>query len=75
MPKLVHEGTAFFKLLEGEESGRSERLKRVLDKLDGVLEVQINFILDIMMVKYDADKVSRERIKKKVDRNNHLSQF
>ena len=70
MPYLKHEATAFFKLLGEGESGKSERLRRVLGKLDGVLEVNVNFILDTVSIRYDADEVTREELEKKVDRSN-----
>jgi hypothetical protein len=70
MPYLKHEATAFFKLFGGGESGRSESLRRVLGKLDGVLEVNVNFILDTVSIRYNADEVTREELKKKVDRSN-----
>jgi copper chaperone CopZ len=70
MPNLNHEATAFFKLLGGDESGKPERLSRVLSKIDGVLEVKVNFILDIISIRYDSERVTREEIKKRVDRSN-----
>lgn len=73
-PKLNHEATAFFKLLGGDESGRAEQLRRVLGRLDGVLEVNINFILDTISIRYDSDRVTRDQIKKKVDRSNKGSE-
>jgi hypothetical protein len=70
MPYLNHEATAFFKLQGGDESGQPERLRRTLVRLDGVLEVKVNFILDTISIRYDSDKVTRDQIKKKVDRSN-----
>jgi copper chaperone CopZ len=67
MPNLNHEATASFKLREGDESGQPERVKRALDRLEGVLEVRINFVLDTVSIRYDSKKVSREQIKEKVD--------
>jgi len=71
MPDLSHEATAFFKLRGGDESGQPERLRRVLSRLDGVLEVKVNFILDTISIRYDSEIVTRDDIKKKVDRSNH----
>ena len=73
-PNMNHEATAFFKLLGGDESGQGERLRRVIGRLDGVLEVKINFILDTISVRYDSDRVTRDQIKKKVDRSNNCSE-
>jgi copper chaperone CopZ len=70
MPNLNHEATAFFKLEGGDESGGHEKLRRVLDALDGVLEVRVNFIIDTISVKYDSDRLTRDEIKKKVDQSN-----
>ncbi len=73
MPNSNHEATAFFKLEGGNESGQHERLRRVLGKLNGVLEVRVNFILDTMAVRYDSDVLTRDEIKKRVDRSNDRS--
>jgi cation transport ATPase len=73
MTNLNHEATAFFKLQGGDESGQPERLRRALGRLDGVLEVKINFILDTISIKYDSDRVTRDQIKKKVDRSKNDS--
>jgi hypothetical protein len=73
MANLNHEATAFFKLEGGDESGGHEKLRRLLDGLDGVLEVRVNFIIDTISVKYDSDRLSRDEIKKKVDRSNRVS--
>jgi copper chaperone CopZ len=66
---LNHDATAFFKLQGGDESGQPERLRRALGKLNGVLEVNINFILDTVSIRYDSEIVTRDQIKKKVDRS------
>jgi len=70
MPDPVHEATAFFKLEGRNESGQHERLRRLLGKLNGVLEVRVNYILDTISIRYNSDEVTREEIKKKVDRSN-----
>jgi hypothetical protein len=72
MANLNHEATAFFKLQGGDESGQPERLSRALGRLDGVLEVKINFILDTISIRYDSDRVTREQIKKKVDQSSKV---
>jgi copper chaperone CopZ len=74
LPNLNHEATAFFKLQGGDESGQAERLRRALDKLNGVLEVNMNFILDTVSIRYDSEIVTRDQIKKKVDRSNKISE-
>jgi copper chaperone CopZ len=73
MSNLAPEATAFFKLEGGDESGGTEKLRRVLDGLDGVLEVRVNFIIDTISVRYDSDRLTRDEIKKKVDQSNRVS--
>jgi hypothetical protein len=70
MTSINHEATAFFKLEGGNDSGQHERLRRLLEKLDGVLEVKVNFILDTMSVKYDSKRLTREDLKRRVDGSN-----
>ena len=72
MPHLNHDATAFFKMQGGDDSGQAERLRRALGRLDGVREVRINFILDTISIKYDSERVTRDQIKKKVDRSNNF---
>jgi cation transport ATPase len=73
MTNSNREATALFKLEGGNESGQHERLRRVLCKLNGVLDVRVNFILDTISIKYDSDALTRDEIKKKVDRSNRSS--
>ncbi len=70
MPNSSHEATAFFKLNGRNEAGQHERLRRLLGKLSGVLDVKVNYILDTISVRYDSDLITRDAIKKKVDRSN-----
>ncbi len=70
MPDLSHEATAFFKLRGGDESGQPARLRRALGRLDGILEVKFNFILDTISIRYDSETVTRDQIKKEVDQSN-----
>ena len=67
MPNLKHEATAFFKLRGELDEGRSGRLERELGTLDGVIKVEVNFILDVVSVEYDPDKLMLDDIKEKVD--------
>jgi cation transport ATPase len=73
MTNSNHEATALFKLEGGNESGQHERLRRVICKLNGVRDVRVNFILDTMSIKYDSNVLTRDEIKKKVDRSNKSS--
>jgi copper chaperone CopZ len=74
MPNLNRNAMAFFKLQGGDESGQPERLRRALGRLDGVLDVKINFIIDTVSIGYDSNRVTLEQIKKKVDRSNKSSE-
>lgn len=44
-------------------SGRAEQVRRDVGGLDGVLDVEINYILDSVTVKYDAGKLTPARVK------------
>jgi len=50
---------------------KAKRLRRTVAKLDGVLRIDVNYILDSVTVKYDADKISPAQIKKKLALRNH----
>lgn len=60
------EGTATFKIKEMSSPGRALRLRRAVYKLDGVLRVDTNYILDTVTIKYDADKLTLAQIKKNI---------
>jgi len=72
MPHLDYDATAFFKMQGGDDSGQPERLRRALGRLDGVREVKINFIFDTISIRYDSNRVTRDQIKRKVDRSNDV---
>ena len=74
MPKSTEKATATLKLRWVNEKGRSRRLKRAIGSLDGISKVDINYILDTVTVTYDADSVTLDQIKKKVDRSNKGSE-
>jgi copper chaperone CopZ len=65
------EATAILKLQGVSDSGQARRFRRTAAKLDGILRVDINYILDSVTVKYDADKLTSAEIKKKLARRNH----
>ena len=52
---------------------QARRFRSAAAKLDGVLLVDINYILDSVTVKYDADKLTPAQIKKKLAPRNHAS--
>lgn len=58
---------AVFRVSGMSTPGRARRLKLEISKLDGVLEVEINYILDTASVRYEADKLTRDQIKEKID--------
>ena len=63
--------TAILKIRGLSESGQALRLRRAAAKLDGVLRVDINYILDSVTVKYDADKLTSAQVKEKLALSNH----
>ncbi|HUI24301.1 MAG TPA: heavy-metal-associated domain-containing protein [Nitrososphaerales archaeon] len=60
------EATAVLKLTGMSDSGQAQRFRRTAARLDGILRVDINYILDSVTVKYDADKLTPAQIKKKL---------
>jgi copper chaperone CopZ len=65
------EATAILKLQGMSDSGQAQRFRRTAAKLDGILRVDINYILDSVTVKYDADKLTSAQIKKKLALRSH----
>jgi len=65
------EATAILKIRGMGDLGQARRLRRAAAKLDGVLRVDINYILDSVTVKYDADKLTSAQVKNKLALNNH----
>jgi copper chaperone CopZ len=60
------EATIVLKLQGMSDSGQAQRLRSTAAKLDGILRFDVNYILDSVTVKYDADKLTPARIKKKL---------
>jgi copper chaperone CopZ len=65
------QATAILKIRGMSDSGQAQRFRRTAAKLDGVLRVDINYILDSVTVKYDADKLTSDQIKKKLALRSH----
>jgi copper chaperone CopZ len=65
------EAIAILKVRGMSDSGQARRLGSAADKLDGILRVDINYILDSVTVKYDANKLTSAQVKKKLALNNH----
>ena len=60
------EATAILKIRGMSDSGEAQRFRRAAAKLDGVLEVDINYILDSVTVKFNADKLTSDQIRRKL---------
>jgi copper chaperone CopZ len=60
------EATAILKIRGMSDSAEVQRFRRASSKLDGVLRVDINYILDSVTVKYDANKLTSAQIKKRL---------
>ena len=67
------EATAVIKIWGMSDPGRAQHLRQVAGKLDGVLRVDFNYILDSVTVKYDADKLTSTQVKKKLGLGNPRS--
>jgi copper chaperone CopZ len=65
------EAIAILKIRGMSDSGQAQRLRRAATKLDGVLQVDINYILDSVTVKYDADKLTTAQVRKKLTSGHH----
>jgi copper chaperone CopZ len=65
------EATAILKMRGMGDSGQARRFRRTVAKLDGVLKIDVNYILDSVTVKYDADRLTSAQIKKKLSLRNH----
>ena len=72
MTNVKGEATAILKIPGMSDSVRAQRFRRAAAKLDGVLRVDMNYILDSVTVKYDADKLTSAQIKKKLAPRNHV---
>jgi copper chaperone CopZ len=60
------EATAILRIQGMNSSGKARELRRAAAKLDGILRVDINYILDSVTVKYDADKLTSAQVKEKL---------
>jgi len=64
------EAMAILKIQGMSDSGQARRLRRAAAHLDGILRVEINYILDSVTVKYDANKLTSAQVKKGLGPNN-----
>jgi len=70
MPKPRQEATATFRLGGMNNPGRSRRLRLAIGSFDGAVKFDINYILDTISIRYDANSLTLGQIRKKVDRSN-----
>jgi hypothetical protein len=63
----TRQATAILKIRGMSEAGRAERLRRSAAELDGVLMVDVNYILDNVTIGYDPEKLTFEQIKRKLE--------
>ena len=66
MTNRRREATAIFKIPGMSRSGRAQKLRRAVGKLDGILVFDINYVLDTVSMKYDANKLTLDQIKKEI---------
>ena len=57
------EATAILKIRGMENPGRAQQLRRTAEKLDGVLQVDINYISETATIRYDADRLTLADVK------------
>ena len=66
--------TAVMKIPGMSRPGRARQLRRAAVGLDGVLHVEINYIVDSVTVKYDAGKLTSAQVKNKLKSSNHVQE-
>jgi copper chaperone CopZ len=48
-------------------TGRAQKLKREVNKLEGIFEIDINYILDSVSIRYDSRRVTLAEIRRKIE--------
>ena len=66
MPKRARESVAIFTVSGMGTQGRAQKVKRKIGGLDGVLSVEVNYVLDAVSIMYDANKLTLGRIKREI---------
>ena len=56
------EATAILKIQGMSNAGRAERFRHAADKLDGVLQVDIDYILDTATIRYDPNRLTLAQV-------------
>ena len=46
--------------------GEAQKLRKKANKLEGILELDINYILNTVSIRYDSDRVTLDTIKKTI---------
>jgi copper chaperone CopZ len=64
---MVQEAVAIFKAPGMNIAGQLQKLRKNVNELDGILHIQVNYILDTVSISYDSDRVSLSKIKKTID--------
>jgi copper chaperone CopZ len=63
MTKANGKATAILKIQGMDNPGRAQKLRRALEELDGVIQVDINYISDTSTIRYDADRLTLADVK------------
>ena len=71
MVRGKREATAILKIRGMGDTMQARRFRRTATRLDGVLRVDFDYILDSVTVKYDADKLTPAQIKKRLALRQH----
>ena len=58
--------TAVLKIPGMSRTGRAEQLRHDVGGLDGVLGIEINYILDSVTVQFDAGKLTSTQVRKRL---------
>ena len=63
---MVQEAVAIFKAPGMNISGQAQKLRKRMNELDGILQIEVNYILDTVSIVYDSDKLTLRKIRKKI---------
>lgn len=64
MNENIDEATAVMRILGMNKSGGARQLRRAASRMDGILRVDINYILDSVTVRYDSAKLTSAQVRK-----------
>jgi copper chaperone CopZ len=60
---------AIFRTTGMDISGRARKLRLEVGKLDGILVVDFNYVMDSVSIRYDSEKLTLAEIRKAIDRS------